>query len=304
VAGQAPQVPERAVAAVEQTGLDQRVRLDVVDELGAHGVERRAAVAEGVLDDPLRERLGHDRRAVEDPERPRDHGAVRVARARCDAVDHAARERTLALDPAGERRVAQPRARDHRPPRQLPVARHVVARQDRERRQAGATPARERLDEEAEGRRRPAGRGVRDDPVAVARDRQRDQARARIGQRRQHRAALLGREQVAAQRADDARAVAVRAARDHRVEPVLRGQVAAELRAVQPDSDQAPGAGHALLRELVEVHRLVRAVERADADVHDGRHQRRARVRRHGDARRVDAEGPGVERRPAHARRL
>jgi hypothetical protein len=55
------EVAEGAVAGVEEAGLHQLVRGDVVDELHAHLVQRWPSVAEAVLDHPLPEGLGEHR---------------------------------------------------------------------------------------------------------------------------------------------------------------------------------------------------------------------------------------------------
>src|SRR3954452_4722065 len=54
VPGESAEVPERGVRRVQQSRLHQRVGANVGDELDADLLEWRAAVAERILDDPLR----------------------------------------------------------------------------------------------------------------------------------------------------------------------------------------------------------------------------------------------------------
>ena len=97
--------------------------------------QRGRGAGEAILDHPLAERLGDDRRRVVHAEQPRRLGDVGVGRRRHDAVDHRATETsTLRADPLRERRIdgaARTRARalDH-----APVVRQVVAADDGERR--------------------------------------------------------------------------------------------------------------------------------------------------------------------------
>jgi hypothetical protein len=240
--------------------------------------KRRAAVAELVLDHPLRVRLGDDGPAILDAEAAADQLAVRGRGRRRDAIDDAARERPTGGDPLGHALIAD--AREHRVAGERAVVGEVVAGQDGERREPVAPPLRERLGEQCRGRRTVLG-------VAVGGDRQRHDPRARVGQRGDDRVALLGGEQVAPDDADDPGAVAAGAALDDRVQPVLRGERRAHLGPVQADADEAPRVRDAPLGERVEVHRLVRAVERADAHVHDRRGQRIAVIGRDGHAARM-----------------
>ena len=88
--------------AVEHAELHQLEGGDVLDELDADGAEAACLVDEAVLDDPLAERLVHDRREVEDAgERGEARDVLGLGRGD-DAVDHGGGEGALGRDPVGE----------------------------------------------------------------------------------------------------------------------------------------------------------------------------------------------------------
>nr|WP_262983388.1 hypothetical protein [Arthrobacter sp. NamB2] len=142
--------PESAVPGIEHPGLHRFERLDVVDELHPDLVQRGPAVAELVLDDPLRERLREDRPPVVHAE-SLGHGVALLRRRRGrDAVHHAGREGSLAVDPVPEVLVAQPGERDDgRAGSPSPVL-HVVAGQHREGRYPAVPSTAQALHEVAE----------------------------------------------------------------------------------------------------------------------------------------------------------
>src|SRR5262249_13043722 len=72
---------------------------------------------------------------------------------------------------------------------------------------------------------------------------------------------------------------------DERVQVILRGQdvVHPPVLGQHADADDAPVEGLAVVHQPVEVHRLVRTVEAADAEVHDPGTDRRTAVARYGD---------------------
>jgi hypothetical protein len=108
------------------------------------------------------------------------------------------------------------------------------------------------------------------DVIAAAGYGHRHQPRVRPRQDPQHRLGILRGHQAAAHGADDAGALTAWSALEHGVQAVLRRQRRPHAAAAQPHPDDAPVDGRAPLGEVVEVDRLVRAVEAADADVHDG----------------------------------
>jgi hypothetical protein len=84
-------------------------------------------------------------------------------------------------------------------------------------------------------------------------------------------------EQVVGDRADHAAVVALRAALDQRVQPVLGAERVAHPPVGGQHAEAAdPPFARSRRQQAVVEHRLVRAVERADADVHDARHDVRA----------------------------
>ena len=119
-----------------------------------------------------------------------------------------------------------------------------------------------------------AGRVV--EVVAALGDGQRDDPRLRRGELLEHRLGVVGRVQVLDQRADRPRVPrAVGVLDDQRVAAVLLAQDVAHLRVGLHHADpaDAPVERLALVHEAVVVHRHVRAMEAADAEVHHpGRH--------------------------------
>ena len=291
VAAQVAEVRDRLVARVEQPELHQLIGLDVVDDLHADVLVRRPPGAELVLQHPLGERLAHHRPAIVDPEARAHLLDVLVGGRGRDAVDHAVGERDALRDPVAELRVAQACEGGERRAREPAVALQVVARHDRERLDLALAPPPQRLGHEPEHRlRRPvrlevrhhrrvvldelAGRVV--EVVAALGHGQRHDPRLRRGELLEHRLGVVGRVQVLDDRADRPRVPrAVGVLDDQRVAAVLLAQDVAHLRVGLHHADpaDAPVERLALVHEAVVVHRHVRAVEAADAEVHHpGRH--------------------------------
>jgi hypothetical protein len=249
----------------------------------------------------LGERLADDRPGVLDAEARPDLLAVGVGGLGGDAVHHRVGEPHLALDPVAQLGVAQPREGAEHLPAQVPVALQVVARHHRERRQPALPPPPQRLHDQAEGGPRHRigpevgdhawvglvelrGGGV--EVVAALRDGERDDPRRLVRHLLDHRLGVVGREQVLGDRADHPRLVGPVAALDHqRVEAVLRVErlLHAPVGRHHPDPADAPVQRLALVHEAIEVHRLVRAVEAAHAEVHDAGADAAAVVGRRGD---------------------
>jgi hypothetical protein len=278
VPGQGAEVAQCRVARVEQAGLHQLVVADVGDEADPDLVQRRAAVAEGVLDEPLGERLGDDRPAVVDAVAGGEGGPLLGRGLRGDPVDHAAGEGHPVGDPAGEHLVAQPGEADDGGAGGLAVAVQVVAGDDGERRQARLPTPVEGLDQVAEdgGRGVRLGQvavdvgvvggeraGLRVEQVAVGGDGEGDQTGARVAQPVEDGRGVVGGVEVVDHHADDAGALTVGTALDDGVEVVLRGECVLQVPLPQADADDAPPGGDAPLGELVEVDELVGAGEAA-----------------------------------------
>ena len=187
--------------------------------------------------------------------------------------------------------------------RDVPVALDVVAGHHRERRHpasrrrasaAVTKPERWPAARRRAARSRSAERVARVelagdvvDAVAALGDRQRDDARGRVGEALEDRGGVVRRVQVLEDRADHPRLAACRRdACDERVEVVLRGEDVAHP-PVPEDADAADGpVARASPRSIsLREHRLVGAMESADAEVHDACGQPTAIVRRHSDRR-------------------
>jgi hypothetical protein len=188
--------------------------------------------------------------------------------------------------------LAQPGERGEHPLGQLPVALQVVAGHDRERRHTVLAAAAQRLGDQAE---RGPGRRARFEVGAHVRAGQVEVAGgvvdvvAALGNGQRHDPDVLGRHlpedrfrvvrriEIGHDRADHPGLVdAVWMLDDQRVQAVLRVQhlLHAAVGGHHPDAADTPVQRGALVHQQVEVHGLVRAVEAADADMHDaGRDQ-------------------------------
>jgi hypothetical protein len=190
-------------------------------------------------------------------------------------------------DPVGQPGIAQPGERGERPLAHLAVAADVVAGQDAEGGDAPVTAASECLGHQAEhgarhgsrpqvGQHRRIGRvelaGDRVEVVAALGDGERHDPGGRRGHLLDHGLRIIGREQVLHDRPDyPGLPGAVPVPQDQGVQAVLSGQRVAHpgVRRLHPDAADAPVHRRAAIHQRVDVHGLVRAVETADADVHD-----------------------------------
>lgn len=153
VAGEESEVGDGGVGGVEETEFVHLELLDVVDlgdDLDADLLERRATVAELVLEHPLHEGLGDHRPGVLKTELAEKDGLVLVAGAGCDAVNHAVGEGTVLLDPLGDLGVLQFGEGDAHGAADATVLLHVIAGEDGERLEAGGVTAPESLVDVAE----------------------------------------------------------------------------------------------------------------------------------------------------------
>ena len=112
--------------------------------------------------------------------------------------------------------------------------------------------------------------GLRGVTVTLLGHRQRDDARGRVGQPRNQLPGFPGGDFGGENRADDPVIGARAGANGKRVEAVLRGEGIARLRTAQAGPDDSPFRGPAG-KEVVDHHRLVRPVKRADSEMNDAR---------------------------------
>jgi hypothetical protein len=126
-------------------------------------------------------------------------------------------------------------------------------------------------------------------------------ARARVGERREDRARVVGAEQAAHDRADHAGTLAAAVPLDERVQAVLSGKAVGYVAVAKRDPYHAPIARPSSLREPVEVRGLVGTVEAAHAEVDDRRCERAAIVGGKGDAAQARAQGALAEARQTHS---
>lgn len=153
VAGEESEVGDGGVRGVEETELVHLELLDVVDlgdDLDADLLERRATVAELVLEHPLHEGLGDHGPGVLKTELAEKDGLVLIAGAGCDAVDHTIGECPVLLNPLGDLGVLQLGEGDAHGTADATVLLHVVAGENGERLEAGGVTAPESLVDVAE----------------------------------------------------------------------------------------------------------------------------------------------------------
>jgi len=135
--------------------------------------------------------------------------------------------------------------------------------------------------------------------VALLGHRERHDVHARVGHPAHERARIGRGEHRLAHRSHDARRRAGRVLQEQRVEAILRGERRDRARRLHRDAADAPAriAG----QEVVGVDGPVRAVERAQAQVHDAHADRRGVVARPGD--RAGQRGERRERKRRRRRR-
>ena len=143
------------MAGVEQPDLHHLIGVDVGDHLRPDPLPRRPAGRKTVLDDPLLERLGDHRPAIDDSERLAHQIAVGIGRRGRDPVDHAVRESAVLRDPSRQLLVPALGEGEEHPACDVAIALQVVAGHDREGGEAALAAAIEGLREVAE---RPARR--------------------------------------------------------------------------------------------------------------------------------------------------
>lgn len=134
IAREISEVTQALMAGVEQAQLHQLVGCDVVDQQHADFLERRATVAEVVLEHPGGERLGDDGPAVVDPPEFGCHDVDRLGGGRRggDPVHHrVGGELRVRGDPFAETGIRTVGVGGERVPRDVTVALDVVARHDR-----------------------------------------------------------------------------------------------------------------------------------------------------------------------------
>ena len=287
VPGQVARIAQGLVAGVEQAQLHQLVGFHVGDDLHPGVLEWRPPGREGILEHPLRKRLAQHRPPVLDAEPPAEGSPVLLGGLRRDPVHHAVGEADVFGHPLGQLRVAQPGEGGERALAHVPVALDVVAGQDAEGGDAPITAAGQGLgDQPEDGLRHGPGpqvgldQGIGDaerpgdrvEVVAAFGDGERHDPGGGRGQLLDGGFRVVGDEQVLDDRPDHAgRPGAVAVPDDQGVQAVLGGHHVPHggVGRLQPDAADAPVHGCARVHQRVDVHRLVRAVEVADADVGD-----------------------------------
>ena len=167
----------------------------------------------------------------------------------------------------------------------MAVVGHVVATDQRHRPRPRGQPIAHRLrqimvDRPARRRDRASVDSAARQPViALLGHGQRHDPRRGRGQRRRHRVRIVRRNQHLAHRADQPQPLALGVAGRDRVEPVLRCELLVDLPRAQRHTGDRPVAV-ARRHRIVGIDRLMRAVERADAQMHDPARLLGARIAR------------------------
>ena len=298
-------VGEREVARVENADLHLLPQLHLVTERNAHLLECRAAVGEAVLDDPLAEIFCDEGYLVGQATRCVEARNVLCRHRRGDAVDERVREHHGGIDPCAEFLVQRAGEADEGGARDFAVVAQVVARHDGEGFRSRRTSPRQGFGDETEHRAwiTVAGQVVRNvgmvgeehtrfrvDVIAALCDRQRHDAKGRIGQQLEYLGRLLRREQVVELSTDDAHTrIAVGRCDRERIQTVLRpeliGLLPPPFAAGKADTDDAPIALVRQSKTPIDVERLMRAVEVADTEMGDTAFEVGSVVGRRGDVR-------------------
>jgi hypothetical protein len=93
------------VRAIEKAGFECLVWRDVRHKVHANVFEWRPSLAEIILDDPLRKGLRGNGGKIGHPESTSHQRLKPFVRARGDPINHAVRERHVAIDPARQARI-------------------------------------------------------------------------------------------------------------------------------------------------------------------------------------------------------
>jgi hypothetical protein len=139
------------VAAIEHAQFHALEGLDILYQLRADLLERRATIGEMVLDHPLGEGLGHDRPGILGANQAGDRLAISVCGRGHDAIDHGAGESHLA-HPLAQRRIAQAGKLGNDALHRGAIAGQVIAAHHRKRRNARCLAARQRFHQHARRR--------------------------------------------------------------------------------------------------------------------------------------------------------
>ena len=262
---------------VEHPELHELVGLDVGGDQHVEILEREPVGGEAVLDDPLSERLGHDRPVVDDAVGLGEPAPVGVGRRRGDAVDHAVGEGDRALDPRRQLVAEALGLAEGGGTGDGPVADDVVAAHDGEP-AAGALSAPVQAGGDDPERRGGAGgrrvglvyAGAVVDRVPALGDGDRHDLGGVVGDGIDEALGVGGGVDVVDDAADDGDVGRVGSSRDQGVEVVLRPERARHRRIAgqHARTDDRPVALSAST-QLVHVGGEVGTVEPAHAHVHD-----------------------------------
>lgn len=290
-AGQRARVAHGRVAGVQQAELVLLELLDVVDvldHLDTDLLERRAAVAELVLDHPLHEGLRDDGPGVLDSELIGEGLLVLGGGLGGDAVDHGVGEGALFGDPPGHVGITQTGKGHEHVAGGGSVLQHVVARHDGEGFEALLAAADHGGVEEAEGGARGlvVGRveveldvgvlalelvGVLVVVVAALGDGERHDVGIRVSHLRDEGLAVVGGQEVGVDAADDVGEAPLGGALHDGVEVVLLPQDVTHGGVERGQAHAADGVvlDAVLVHQLVDVDGEMGSMEAADADVDD-----------------------------------
>ncbi|OIQ70133.1 hypothetical protein GALL_482580 [mine drainage metagenome] len=282
---QAAGVGDDGVAAVEDADLHRLIDMHMVGEGNADLFQRRSTGGEVILQHPLAERLAGHRDVIFDP-KAAGEGAFARAGSGGDAVDHAVGESDMVGHPCGQRGVGKLREADHRIAGDVAVAGKVVAGHHGEGLNACRAARLEGSEDGAKGGggfcwifpvcddvgvRWVEGALRRVDIIAALGHGQRDDADRRVGHGGDEGGVVGLHLDKTDHRAGDARAVIAGVQLDHGGEVVLRRKRRAHLGIAfaHTGANQRPVVAKARVEQVVQIDRLMGAVEGAGSEMDD-----------------------------------
>ena len=286
------------MAAVEHAQLHRFKRGHIPDERRAGLIPGRAAAGKAILDHPLGERLGDHRPKIVEAHCIAQALPIVIRRCRNDTVDHCVGTENFVAHEAAEIGRYEFAVAGQQAVQRAAIGGKVVAAQHRKGPRANLAATGDSGGEKAEGgaRRlgmgevvpdiriafvqRPGGRIVM---IAFLRHGQADDCDRWPAKRFDERRRVLRGDENVLQAADDTQRLRL-CPQVERVEVVLRLQCVARIGTAQARTDDAP-AQVAACQHVIRIDRLMCAMKRADAEMHDAGAEGRAIVSRPGHVR-------------------
>ena len=260
------------MGAVEHTELGGFERADVAGELRAADLPARARAGKLVLDHPLRERFGQHGGFVAEARQLFEPVAIGIGGGRHDPFDHRGRACAPRLHPFCKRRIDALQVRPEQSRKLRAIFGEIVARQQGQSitplcHAAGKTFGQVIVNTTRSGQHRieaAIGRAA----IVLLGDRETDDPGVGRSNRDDHLVALLRCHQHLLHRTDQRHRRVIARSFGQRIKSVLRVHLIGHPGGPQRDNGDRPVLVSGVDR-LVGIDRLVRVVERADAEVDD-----------------------------------